>query len=1324
MRPLAVWLWCLLVVVVLTPLVVCRAASPRVAKANVYPITAISSQFSFTLMKQAAAAYSVQHPDFNLQVTSPAAGAAQIVNDFIAGKADFILTSTVLSPSQKAIRPEAQDFPFLASAVVPMYNLPASAGTAQLVMPMQVICLIERGVVTNWNDTRLQAANPTLVMPNLGITVWHQSTPTVAAQVIVQMCRKIDPNFTIAVSLSPLWPTKKYYKTYTSNLADVIASSIVDIPGAYALNAWQSILASGAKIAAIQSVNGAILRPTTDSIALNLLELALKPVVAPETSYDLTNPQTPGAWPMCFVVSITIDMLNPVTTCATKAVLMDFIVWLFSSDTVKALANNLITSPPSQLFLEQTALLETLRSSMQCGGEPLVSSALALGKVAGFPAISPLLTAFSNFYQQSNAQAIYSFDATSETLATYRIRAGEVDLSLVNTKQLSDDDVSLMTYNQGGVFLPGFYAGVAVTFVLPTAITANYSKWNALTDTRGGLPALLPLAIDLETVAGIFSGQITSWTDPAILATSPQVGPWFAAHPKVSTAFSTVVCCADPGQQQAAGVLLLQSLNQTKVAQTDGFKKYFQLPVSWAQQVKTSAFDLIDVEARLFPRSIGLQIFGRSTISYRMVSTSTSDRASEFRIVQKVADQVETLLAQPSAFQPCVQAGWTSGQLTDPRWLPGPISGCYPLAAPLSIGVGMAFEGSGCTRGNHSLNYFQWMNTNAALSGAAISSGVFRASDIPEIQVYISTMLNSATCDGETLLITLPKIWEVNGAVFGFGVAVMTILLATFVASAIVLVVYRHRTVLRSSSVPFLGLILFGLTLLAISMPLWSAPAVDDAHCGAFMWLASLGFSLVFVPFFAKTWRIYLIFSRNKLQVVKISNRKLMAFVGAVFVAELILMLAWSQVSPLKPVTYYRNISGVIHQATHCSVEGEGMVFVILEAVYKGALLLLGSLLAFRTRKVSSSFNESSSIALSIYSCLFSSVIIGALIYFVSAFEDTLILLMLFLIFWLATVTWSLLFGSKFYALFSQSEADAAVASKIDSMQTEKSQGGFSFVSVIAMPLPMLRSYVQALESQLSKARKQLVAMVGGSAGCGGGLPVKGSPTNSSGAPPTKRAPLSVHPRSFSMEEVIQPPSVVGEEPEILRATEGEILRATDETTGHSFPVVGRRALLSRSPSPAPVRSLASGSTQQPLVAGNEASVSTSGAGSARQSGSQLYDSSTEKFAARQPVMIRTSSSGSEPAAADADPASVPAATPSQSASSAVSARSPSPAGRRGLGGSVRPSSRVKSMQMGAQMLVDIAPVEEGPAATPAEADTISIGKPEEPDTSLASPSK
>jgi hypothetical protein len=48
--------------------------------------------------------------------------------------------------------------------------------------------------------------------------------------------------------------------------------------------------------------------------------------------------------------------------------------------------------------------------------------------------------------------------------------------------------------------------------------------------------------------------------------------------------------------------------------------------VSWTEQMNTSkAFQLLDSELRMPAKSTALQIAGKSTISYRMITGSTTD---------------------------------------------------------------------------------------------------------------------------------------------------------------------------------------------------------------------------------------------------------------------------------------------------------------------------------------------------------------------------------------------------------------------------------------------------------------------------------------------------------------------------------------------------------------------------------------------------------------------------------------------------------------------------------------------------------------------------
>jgi hypothetical protein len=194
----------------------------------------------------------------------------------------------------------------------------------------------------------------------------------------------------------------------------------------------------------------------------------------------------------------------------------------------------------------------------------------------------------------------------------------------------------------------------------------------------------------------------------------------------------------------------------------------------------------------------------------------------------------------------------------------------------------------------------------------------------------------------------------------------------------------------------------------------WVAAPISEASCLEFLWLGNLGFSLIFIPLFAKTWRIYLIFSRAQLKVLKMSNQKLLMLVSALMLIDIALLAAWTGASPFGPVEILRNVGGSWHSATMCGLkDSKANIFIILIAVYKGALLVFGSLMAFATRRVQGAFNESQAIAWSVYNVLFSSILLGAIIYFVDAFEDTLILLVMFLGMWTCIVPWALLFLPK-----------------------------------------------------------------------------------------------------------------------------------------------------------------------------------------------------------------------------------------------------------------------------------------------------------------------
>ena len=283
---------------------------------------------------------------------------------------------------------------------------------------------------------------------------------------------------------------------------------------------------------------------------------------------------------------------------------------------------------------------------------------------------------------------------------------------------------------------------------------------------------------------------------------------------------------------------------------------------------------------------------------------------------------------------------------------------------------------------------------------------------------------------------------------------------------------YRNHPVMRSASSWFVLTSLSGVALMFLSLVFWVSQA-SVATCNAFSWCLNLGFMLTFGPLFAKTWRIYRIFGRKKLSVIKISNRRLGVMVSTFISAEIAILAIWQAVGPLQPVvtTQITGSPAVEHQYIQCGTSGDGSRFLIVIGVTKGLLLLYGALLAFSTRRVTDHFNESQSIAWAIYNVLFSIGIVIPIIIFVGAIGDVMILLVLFVVLWISYFTALIIVVPKLMALFAPlNELNSAELSG-----TKSSVGGFSFLSIAEMTQPiLLMQYQSALRDQLKLVTQKL----------------------------------------------------------------------------------------------------------------------------------------------------------------------------------------------------------------------------------------------------------
>jgi len=1076
------------------------------------PLRGVVQTTMSALMTQSGAAFKAQEADFDVRYTIAASNSAS-KTAFFGGGNDFMVATNgpVASDFQKM--PSLAVLPLQGNAIIFTYNLDANiAGGQQLALRPSTLCGIFRGNVTRWNDPAIQEDNPGMslntALADRPIKILIQSGAGSTQLTFVKYCNKVDPLFGAVIpdtGATPAWPSSLNSQLLSG--LDAVISAVADTPYSFSITTLANAAKINMPIGAIINTDGQIVTPTANAQSLTLFELGTSGYVPGTTDFDLSNPSTSLAWPMMTMSYLYLDKTGAVSTCANKKMLLDFLLFFYTSDVVRSIAEALSVAAFPRVFVSTLGLVEQLQTELSCLGQPVYSSSTTASTLAVSPLVEDVLTLFSSFYISIDTAVSYTILPASESLAIQRVALAEQDFALVNTAALTDADVALLDEGKS-VLIPAFLAGVSPVFTLPFDLT-DFADLESTDDLN--LPSLYPLKIDMELTARLFIGDVTSWLDPDLVLLNPQLPAWFTAS-GADPLLQVVVGATAPDDSMSGAKLLFQHMRRTATAAanpwafvapaaTTGPKSNPFLVViarSKAEDARAN-FTLIDTESRLSIKSN--QISG--SISYIPYS-QFADPLNEFQYVdplpegadpataeRTIIDSSTTSLKKCSAryTSPEGSDSWTADQLKDHtallaqpdtqrRWMDADDQeiGCWPITTLISFAVKTSYassvDSSACQDSLHSLEFINYLQSTSILTAPTEGLGLVRLTSFPLIERMSKEILQAATCDDETLLIILPKFWTVSAGVTGFGQAIGILGLAVVAVSMAVVVLYRHKVVVRSASVPFLLGILLGMGLLIAAAIPWAVEPTRTS-CSGFLWLANLGFMLLFCPLFAKTWRVYRIFSGAHLKVVKISNSKLLLMTAAVLLADLVLISAWQGVAPLVPVEYERTIGGSQHVFTHCSVDsnGSGMVFVGLVGAEKGLLLLFGAIMAFSTRNVKGTFNESTAISWTIYNTLLSAIIAVVLIVFVNAVEDTLVILVLVLLMWIVFSAWGLIFGPKFH-LLTQSDEKVIEASR--SQITQEKSNGFSFASIAAMTTGQIKHFYVALKLQVNKAERVL----------------------------------------------------------------------------------------------------------------------------------------------------------------------------------------------------------------------------------------------------------
>lgn len=192
----------------------------------------------------------------------------------------------------------------------------------------------------------------------------------------------------------------------------------------------------------------------------------------------------------------------------------------------------------------------------------------------------------------------------------------------------------------------------------------------------------------------------------------------------------------------------------------------------------------------------------------------------------------------------------------------------------------------------------------------------------------------------------------------------------------------RDQPKMKQSQPIFLQLILFGGLLLYISCILQLQRASSSIFCNTIHWTLNFGWGVFFVPLLLKTYRLYAVFDAAKrMKRVTVRTEDLMIILMAwLLIIEGTLSLVITFVIKLVPKPKFLNdlrnpntlLSYQVCEPASTNVNDlSGYTAIYIIAICLNLILVLvGVVLAIRTRNISSKFSESSQLAGIMYNSL------------------------------------------------------------------------------------------------------------------------------------------------------------------------------------------------------------------------------------------------------------------------------------------------------------------------------------------------------------------
>ena len=248
-------------------------------------------------------------------------GSGQGKKDFVAGLTDFAGTDSAFTADEvKSQVPDAIHIPTVMGGVLPIYNLPSI--TKPLRFTPEILVGIYSGEITTWNDAKIVAENPDVILPATDIAVVYRSDASGTTSIWTDYLSKVSDTWQTNVGKGS---SVKWLVGMGAPGNAGVASTVQKTPGAIGYVEVAYALGANFSLPYVKNAAGNYVLPLLANVSAAAASVTISDDVQ-LLAQSITNSSDPQAYPISAFTYVLVHKDTYADETKAQAV-VDFLYW-------------------------------------------------------------------------------------------------------------------------------------------------------------------------------------------------------------------------------------------------------------------------------------------------------------------------------------------------------------------------------------------------------------------------------------------------------------------------------------------------------------------------------------------------------------------------------------------------------------------------------------------------------------------------------------------------------------------------------------------------------------------------------------------------------------------------------------------------------------------------------------------------------------------------------------------------------------------------------------------------------------------------------------